>query len=50
MGEPLEWLIRKDGYFYRPKRSGYTASKVEAGRYTQADAEKECLIEPWGII
>lgn len=27
-----EWLIKKDGYFYRPKKSGYTTSKFEAGR------------------
>ena len=41
------WLIRKDGYFYRPNKSGYTTSKAEAGRYNEADAKRECEIEPW---
>lgn len=47
MSEAREWLIRKDGYFYRPNKSGYTTSKFEAGRYTKDDAEREAAIEPW---
>lgn len=39
------WLIRKNGYFYRPKSCGYTASIYEAGIYTQAEAEAEARIE-----
>lgn len=42
-----EWLIRKDGYFYRPNKSGYTTKKHEAGRYEREDAEQEARIEPW---
>ena len=34
-------FIRKNGYFYRPDRAGYTAHPFEAGRYTRADALKE---------
>lgn len=45
--EPREWLIRKDGYFYRPNCQGYTTGKFEAGRYTKAKAEKEAAVEPW---
>lgn len=45
--EVHEWLIRKDGYFYRPNSSGYTTSKFEAGRYTKAEAEAEAAVEPW---
>lgn len=41
-----EWLIRKNGYFYRPNRSGYTMEKVAAGRYTKAEADAEASIEP----
>ncbi len=47
MGEAREYLIRKDGYFYRPNSRGYTTSKFEAGRYTKADAEAEAAVEPW---
>lgn len=46
-GEPQEWLIRKGGYYYRPNCAGYTTSKFEAGRYTEAEARKEAEIEPW---
>jgi hypothetical protein len=45
--EPREWLIRKGGFFYRPKRSGYTDRKVEAGRYTESEARREAAVEPW---
>lgn len=45
--ERREWLIRKDGYFYRPNRCGYTTAKHEAGRYTEAEARKEAEVEPW---
>lgn len=47
MVEPREWLIRKDGYFYRPNCAGYTTSKFEAGRYTKSEAEREAAVEPW---
>lgn len=45
--EPCEWLIRKDGYYYRPNCRGYTTSKFEAGRYTKSMAEAEAAVEPW---
>lgn len=45
--EQREWLIRKDGYFYRPNCQGYTTSKFEAGRYTRSKAEAEAAVEPW---
>ncbi|TIV60312.1 hypothetical protein [Mesorhizobium sp.] len=44
--ERREWLIRKNGYFYRPNRAGYTLEKVAAGRYTKAEADREAAIEP----
>lgn len=44
--ERREWLIRKNGYFYRPNRAGYTCEKVAAGRYTKAEADAEAAIEP----
>ncbi|RUX02345.1 hypothetical protein EOA27_32280 [Mesorhizobium sp. M2A.F.Ca.ET.037.01.1.1] len=44
--ERREWLIRKNGYFYRPNRAGYTTEKVAAGRYTKAEADREAAIEP----
>ena len=47
VNEPHAWLIRKGGYYYRPNRAGYTTSKAEAGRYTEAEARKEADIEPW---
>lgn len=39
------WLIRKNGHFYRPNKAGYTSRKSEAGRYTEADAKSEARIE-----
>lgn len=45
--DPREYLIRKDGYYYRPNCSGYTTSKFEAGRYTKAEAERAAAVEPW---
>ena len=33
-----EYVIRKAGYFYRPKSQGYTGSVLEAGLYTLAQA------------
>jgi Lar family restriction alleviation protein len=44
------WLIRKGSYYYRPNRCGYTASKAEAGRYTEAEAKREAAIEPWHMF
>lgn len=44
--EPREYLICKNGYFYRPNRAGYTMEKAAAGRYTKAEAEREARIEP----
>jgi len=40
-------LIVKGGFYYRPNRSGYTASWIEAGRYTETEAKREAAIEPW---
>ena len=34
------FLIRKNGYFYRPDSAGYTTSKADAGRYTMEEAHK----------
>lgn len=45
--EPREWLIRKDGYYYRPNCQGYTTRKIEAGRYTKQKADAEAAVEPW---
>jgi cell division protein FtsB len=42
-----EWLIRKGGYYYRPRFCGYTTSPAEAGRYTKEEAEREAAVEPW---
>ena len=36
---PQNWVVRKNGYFYRPNSRGYTASILEAGRYTREEAE-----------
>ena len=46
VADAREWLIRKNGYFYRPNKSGYTLEKAAAGRYTKADADREAAIEP----
>jgi len=48
--EKREWLIRKGGYFYRPNCAGYTTRKIEAGRYTKAEAEREAAVEPWHMF
>lgn len=45
--EPLDHLILKGGYWYRPNKRGYTKDVIDAGRYTKADAEREAAIEPW---
>ena len=45
--ERREWLILKGNHFYRPNKRGYTTSKTEAGRYSEADALREASIEPW---
>ncbi len=47
MSEPLEYLIKKGAYFYRPNSQGYTSFKFDAGRFTKARAEAEASIEPW---
>ncbi len=47
MTEPLDHLIKKGSYFYRPNKHGYTEFKFDAGRYMKADAEAECAVEPW---
>lgn len=47
MSEDREYLIRKGGYYYRPDCQGYTTRKVEAGRYTKAEADAEAAVEPW---
>ncbi len=44
---PDAWLIRKGSYFYRPNCQGYTTSKHEAGRYSEAKAKAEANVEPW---
>jgi hypothetical protein len=41
------WLIKKDRYYYRPNRRGYTEDTREAGRYTRAEADREASVEPW---
>lgn len=42
---PRDWVIRKNGYFYRANRSGYTQEIVAAGLYTEAEAKAEARIE-----
>ena len=44
--EPLDHFIKKDGYWYRPNKCGYTKDIIAAGRYTKADAELDAGIEP----
>jgi hypothetical protein len=41
-----DWLIRKNGLFYRPDRSGYTADVIYAGLYTEDEAKAEAHKEP----
>lgn len=36
---PRCYVLKKHGYFYRPKASGYTDRVEEAGRYTFAQAK-----------
>lgn len=38
-GERQEYVIRRKGYFYRPGSCGYTASVLEAERYTKSAAD-----------
>lgn len=40
------YLIKKGNYYYRPRWSGYTVSKLDAGRYTLEQALHERSIEP----
>lgn len=40
------YLIKKGAYYYRPQWSGYTISKLDAGRYTLDQAQSEQRIEP----
>lgn len=47
---PREWIIRKGSFYYRPDRAGYTGLKAAAGRYTQAEAEREAAVEPGHIV
>lgn len=42
-------FIRKNGYFYRSDKSGYTGEVLHAGLYTKEDAEREARIEPGNI-
>lgn len=43
---PRDWLIRKNGYYYRPDRRGYTGNVHEAGQYTEVEAKAEASIQP----
>lgn len=43
------WVIRKNGYFYRANRSGYTAEVSAAGLYTEQEARAEANAEPGRI-
>lgn len=40
------YLIKKGAYYYRPECAGYTGSRLDAGRYTHAQATRECSLEP----
>jgi hypothetical protein len=44
------WLIRKNGVYYRPDRTGYTHEVRSAGRYTEAEAQREAAVEPATIV
>lgn len=46
MTEPLDYLIVRHGYYYRPHKRGYTREVRSAGRYTKSDAEREAAIDP----
>lgn len=41
------WLIKKDDFYYRANRCGYTKEVSAAGRYARAEADREAAIEPW---
>jgi hypothetical protein len=47
MSDEAKYLVRKDGYFYRPNAHGYTLHKFDAGRFTKDEAEKHAAVEPW---
>jgi len=47
MSDEAKYLVKKDGYFYRPNAQGYTNFKFDAGRYTKAEAEAHAAVEPW---
>lgn len=47
MSDEAKYLVKKDGYFYRPNAQGYTQFKFDAGRYTKAEAEAHAAVEPW---
>lgn len=34
----MKYLIRKNGYYYRPNSCGYTSNLLEAGLYDKAEA------------
>lgn len=34
------YMVIKDGYFYRPDSKGYTALKRDAGRFTETEADE----------
>lgn len=36
------YLLMKRGLYYRPKAAGYTASREEAGGFTEQEARNEC--------
>ena len=40
------WVVVKNGYYYRPGAHGYTANIEEAGRWTKAKALEYALVEP----
>ena len=40
MTREAKFLIKKQGYWYRPDECGYTSSAIQAGRYTYDDAVK----------
>lgn len=40
-----KWVVRKNGYFYRPNAKGYTASVMEAGLFDEAKAKLHACSE-----